>query len=64
MVMDYLKGGDLFDRIQTKGQYTELESSIAMKKLLEAIEYCHSKGIMHRDIKPENIILLYLYKIK
>ena len=28
-----------------------------MKKLLESLDYLHSKKLMHRDIKPENIIL-------
>jgi len=27
-----------------------------MYKLLEAVCYAHSKGIMHRDIKPYNVL--------
>lgn len=27
-----------------------------MKKLLRAVNHCHSVGVVHRDIKPENIM--------
>ena len=35
---------------------SEYESAVEMKKVLSALQYCHSQGIMHRDIKPENIM--------
>ena len=28
-----------------------------MLQLLEAIAFCHKRGVIHRDIKPENIML-------
>ena len=57
LVLELLKGGELFDRIIKKGHYVERDASIVIRKLLWALEYLHQKGIMHRDIKPENLIL-------
>lgn len=57
LVLELLKGGELFERIVKKGFYTEKNAAILMQKLLSALEYIHAKGIMHRDIKPENLIL-------
>lgn len=30
---------------------------MATSSIVDAILYCHSKGICHRDIKPENLLL-------
>lgn len=58
LVMELLQGGDLFDRIVDKGQYSETESRRVMRRLLAAIYYLHEEqNVVHRDLKPENILL-------
>eukprot|EP01034_Spumella_vulgaris_P029003 gene29003-35975_t len=58
IVMELLKGGDLFDRIVEKGRYTEAAARKIMRKILSAVSYLHSHNIIHRDLKPENILLV------
>jgi serine/threonine protein kinase len=33
----------------------ELERKVYMHQILQAIQFCHSRGIIHRDVKPQNI---------
>ncbi|KAG1690851.1 hypothetical protein DVH05_027453 [Phytophthora capsici] len=56
MVMEEMSGGELFDRIVEKEKYSEKEASCVVKKLADALLYCHQKGIVHRDLKPENLL--------
>mmetsp|Transcript_89652 Transcript_89652/g.109744 ORF Transcript_89652/g.109744 Transcript_89652/m.109744 type:complete len:341 (-) Transcript_89652:103-1125(-) len=57
LVLELCEGGELYDRIQQKQYYPEVEAKAAVRCLLEAVAYIHSHGIMHRDLKPENILL-------
>ena len=57
LVLELLKGGELFNKITKKSQYSEKSACALIKKLLSALNYLHSKGIMHRDLKLENLIL-------
>jgi calcium/calmodulin-dependent protein kinase I len=57
LVMELVTGGELFDKIVEKGQYTEKDAATIVRKMLSAIKYLHSKGISHRDLKPENLLL-------
>lgn len=57
IVLEYCRGGDLFDRIVELKNFTEIQASEIMLQLLLAVNYLHSKGIVHRDIKPENILM-------
>jgi len=57
LVMEYCKGGELFDHLVTKGPYTEQTASKLCKQLASVIKFMHSHGVVHRDLKPENCLL-------
>uniref|UniRef100_A0A673XUR5 Serine/threonine-protein kinase DCLK2 n=1 Tax=Salmo trutta TaxID=8032 RepID=A0A673XUR5_SALTR len=57
LVMELVKGGDLFDSITSSNKYTERDASGMIYNLASAIKYLHSLNIVHRDIKPENLLV-------
>nr|XP_038959176.1 serine/threonine-protein kinase DCLK1 isoform X2 [Rattus norvegicus] len=57
LVMELVKGGDLFDAITSTSKYTERDASGMLYNLASAIKYLHSLNIVHRDIKPENLLV-------
>ncbi|CAH1981370.1 unnamed protein product [Acanthoscelides obtectus] len=56
LVLEYLRGGELFDRIRKKSKFTESEASCILRKLISAVSFMHSRGVVHRDLKPENLV--------
>uniref|UniRef100_A0A3B4AD14 non-specific serine/threonine protein kinase n=1 Tax=Periophthalmus magnuspinnatus TaxID=409849 RepID=A0A3B4AD14_9GOBI len=57
LVMELIKGGDLFDAITSSNKYTERDASSMLFNLASAIKYLHGHSIVHRDIKPENLLV-------
>jgi serine/threonine protein kinase len=57
LLLPYLEGGELFERIKAKGLYKESDAVKVMRCFLSALEYLASKRIVHRDLKPENLLL-------
>lgn len=57
IVTELVTGGELFDRIVSKGSYSEHDAAALVRKFVEALDYLHDKGIVHRDLKPENLLL-------
>ena len=56
IVLELMTGGELFDVINSKTHFSELEVADTIRPIIDAIRYCHSMGIVHRDIKPENLL--------
>ena len=56
LVMELVTGGELFDRIVAKGNYSEKDAATCMSQLCQALDYLHTKKIVHRDLKPENLL--------
>jgi calcium-dependent protein kinase len=57
LVTELCKGGELFDEIVTKVQFSEKEAATIIQQILQAVAYCHNLGIVHRDLKPENVLI-------
>lgn len=58
IVMELCAGGELFDRIIERGQYSERKAAELTRIIVGVVEACHSLGVMHRDLKPENFLLV------
>ncbi|KAK4575169.1 Chk1 protein kinase [Recurvomyces mirabilis] len=57
MCLELADGGDLFDKIEADEGCSENVAHLYFAQLVNAIGWCHSKGVAHRDIKPENMLL-------
>ncbi|CAM0958228.1 unnamed protein product [Alopecurus aequalis] len=57
MVLEYVNGGELFDRIAVKKKLSEREGRRLFQQLIDGVSYCHGKGVYHRDLKPENVLV-------
>ncbi|XP_038891475.1 CBL-interacting serine/threonine-protein kinase 1-like isoform X3 [Benincasa hispida] len=51
MVLECASGGELFDRIESKGKMDEVEGRRLFQQLIDGLSYCHDKGVYHRDLK-------------
>ena len=58
LVLEYLKGQTLLDKIEFYTKFTVKEACEIMLQLLDAVNYTHEHKIIHRDIKPQNIFYL------
>ncbi len=57
LAMDFVDGESMADCIGRVGALPEAQVKVWAAQILDALEFCHSHGVLHRDIKPQNIIL-------
>jgi serine/threonine protein kinase len=57
MVMEYLDGEDLHQKVNREGSLREAEVKEWAMKISNALDHIHNKGLLHRDIKSSNIFI-------
>jgi len=57
IVMEYLEGETLTERINREGPLQEKEIERIIKPVARALDYAHSCGVVHRDIKSSNLFI-------
>lgn len=58
IVTELMEGGELFEYIVDEAaNLSERQASQIVRRVAQALEYMHSKGVLHRDLKPENLLL-------
>uniref|UniRef100_A0A4W5RDN2 Ribosomal protein S6 kinase n=1 Tax=Hucho hucho TaxID=62062 RepID=A0A4W5RDN2_9TELE len=57
LILDFLRGGDLFTRLSKEVMFTEEDVKFYLAELALALDHLHGLGIIYRDLKPENILL-------
>ena len=57
IVMEYLPGGSLADRLEREGAQPVGRSLDWLAQAAAALDAAHAHGIVHRDVKPANLLL-------
>jgi len=55
LVMEYLAGGSLAQRLQAGEQLTEAQVRRMALDIIGGLEAAHHRGVVHRDVKPANV---------
>jgi len=56
LVMEYLPGGSLADRLKRGGKFDAALAANIIAKLARGVHAAHCRGIIHRDLKPGNVL--------
>ncbi len=56
MIMECAAGGELYKWVEERGRISEIETRRIIQQVVNAMHYCHIRGIVHRDLKLENVL--------
>jgi len=56
LVMDFLRGGEVFSHLKQKRRFTEEEARVIAAELALALGHLHALNFVYRDLKPENVL--------
>jgi len=57
LVLDYVPGGSLADRLEREGPLPIEEAAHMACQLAHAVHHAHEAAVLHRDVKPDNVLL-------
>src|SRR3954451_24198038 len=57
LVLEYVRGGDLHDRVRNEGPLAVDDAVSVIRHVAEGLQYASALGLVHRDIKPANLLL-------
>src|SRR3954453_13841597 len=57
IVMEYLAGGSIEDRLRARGGVDMAEALDWLEETAIALDAAHRHGVVHRDVKPANLLL-------
>lgn len=57
LVMDFIQGQTLMERVKTQGKLSEAECLKYIRQIGSALEAVHQAGMVHRDAHPDNIMI-------
>jgi serine/threonine protein kinase len=55
--LEYCPGGELFNLLQKKRQFSEDTAKFYIVQIILALEHLHKQDIIYRDLKPENVLI-------
>lgn len=58
IISEFMKGGELFDRLLKIKSFSENQAAYVVNQIMEGLNYLHMQNIVHRDLKPENVLLM------
>ncbi|KAI7867509.1 kinase-like domain-containing protein [Spinellus fusiger] len=57
IIMKYVKGCELLQKIKEEGRLAEDTARKWFQQIIEGVNHIHKNNIIHRDLKPENVLI-------